>query len=252
MAQLFRELEQGACHLWCWRTAASFDETLAARGVGFLSEDEMERYRRYLVPEAARTFLAARVLLRSVLSEYIDRSPASWRFALNPWGRPYLAADDILPALAFNLSHKPGFVACLVGANRELGVDVEDASAARPHLLAIAERFFSPSEAAALRALPAAGQMNRFYELWTLKESYIKARGVGLSLGLSQFSFSVGGETAGISFDPGFDDIASRWDFRLFRSHAPYLLATAIQLERRPLAILMKDGAEVTARALRL
>jgi 4'-phosphopantetheinyl transferase len=226
-------------------------EPFAQCGFAFLSSDEIDRYRRYLVPEAAQTFLAARVLLRSLLSSYVGLEPAAWRFEANPWGRPHIANRGTPGGLFFNLSHKPGFVTCLVGPARDLGVDVEDLSANRSHLFQIAERFFSPSEAGGLRALPAGRQTQRFYELWTLKEAYIKARGVGLSLGLSRFSFSVEGDRAQVRFDPGFDDDPGGWDFRLFRLCSPHLISTAVRrLEGRPAPIEMADAAGIVARAL--
>jgi 4'-phosphopantetheinyl transferase len=226
-------------------------EPLAQRGVAFLASDEIDRYRRYLAPEAAQTFLAARVLLRSILSSYVGLEPEAWRFEANPWGRPRIANPGTPSGLFFNLSHKPGFVACLVGSGRDLGVDVEDLSVNRPHLFQIVERFFSPSEAAGLRALPAERQAQRFYELWTLKEAYIKARGLGLSLGLSRFSFSVEGDRALVRFDPGFDDDPGTWDFRLFRLRSPHLISTAVRrLEGGSTPIEFADAAGIVARAL--
>jgi 4'-phosphopantetheinyl transferase len=224
---------------------------LAQCGFAFLSSDEIDRYRRYLVPEAAQTFVAARVLVRSLLSSYVGLEPEEWRFEANPWGRPHIANPGTPGGLFFNLSHKPGFLTCLVGPSRDLGVDVEDISANRPYLFQIAERFFSSSEAAGLRALPGERQTQRFYELWTLKEAYIKARGVGLSLGLSKFSFSVEGDSAQVRFDPGFDDDPGAWDFRLFRFCSPHLISTAVQrLKGRPVPIEIADAAGIVARAL--
>jgi len=199
------------------------------RGIAILTEDELARYRRYLVPGAASTFLAARVFLRCLLSLYGGLTPDAWRFATNPWGRPYVANPAAPAGLRFNLSHKPRFVTCLVGWERELGVDVEDRSVERRHLLPIAQRFFSAREAGALVALPPPEQPDRFYQLWTLKESYIKARGRGLSLGLSRFSFTVEGSGASVRFDPGFPDDAGRWAFQLFRPGPEHVIATTIE-----------------------
>jgi 4'-phosphopantetheinyl transferase len=228
--------------LWWWRPDAS------QRGTALLSADELARYHRYLVPHAAQTFLAARVLLRSVLSAYCSVAPADWRFETNPWGRPRIATAKAPAGLIFNLSHKPGCVVCLIGHGRELGVDVEDTAANRPNVLELAERFFSPSEAAALKALPVERQFDRFYDLWTLKESYIKARGMGLSLGLSHLSFTPSGNTATVRFDPGFQDVPEAWDFCLFHPDTQHLIATAVErLPGSPPVIEMRHAAGLIA-----
>jgi 4'-phosphopantetheinyl transferase len=244
-------LEQGRCHLWFLRPGAISGPHLE-RGLLFLSSEETARHSRFLMADAARTFLSARILLRSVLSLYGALPPAAWRFDTNPWGRPHIASQDSPPGLVFNLSHKPGLVTCLVGSCRDLGVDVEDTSVRRAYLLEIASRFFSPCEAAALHELPDTKQAQRFFQLWTLKEAYIKARGRGLSLGLSRFSFSVdeAASAATVRFDDGFDDDRETWDFGLFHPDDRHLIATAVRRTKAPLRIEIADGEEVVARAL--
>jgi 4'-phosphopantetheinyl transferase len=236
-------LEQGACHLWYWRPRLAEDAPLRAKAL--LSPDEAVRYHRYLVPGAAATFLAARILLRSVLSQYAVLPPAAWHFETNQFGRPHITNVDAPRGLAFNLSHKPGCVACLVGAGREVGVDVEDSAAGHSDFLEIAERFFSPSEAAVLRGLEDTPRRQRFFELWTLKESYIKARGFGLSLGLSQFSFSTEGDGAAVLFAEGFEDREETWDFRLFRPDERHVIATSIRRAVAPVVIEITDAAQL-------
>lgn len=245
------DLKQGICHLWWWRPDASSFETLAQRGTALLAPDELARYRRYLVPHAAQTFLAARVFLRSVLSSYCTIAPANWRFETNPWGRPRIATPSAPAGLNFNLSHKPGCVACLTGLGRAFGVDIEDTAANRPHVLELAERFFSPSEAEELKRLPAERQFDRFYELWTLKESYIKARGMGLSLGLSRFSFSPEGSAASVRFEAGFPDDPAAWEFRLFHPDRQHVIATAVErLAGLPPTVQVRDAAELITQVL--
>jgi 4'-phosphopantetheinyl transferase len=241
-------LRRGACHLWYWRPP-EFSEAERQRALTFLSPDDCVRHRRYLVPGAAQTFLAARLLVQSALSAYASLAPSAWRFETNRWGRPYIANPEAPAGLVFNLSHKPGAVTCLIGCNRDLGVDIERC-AARPYLLDIASRFFSPAESAALIALPPESRIRRFFELWTLKEAYIKARGVGVSLGLAKFSFSPSGETAAVRFEPGFDDDSKTWDFRLFRLVEDHLIATAVRRGPAPLEIETFDASGLVARAL--
>ena len=245
------DLRRGTCHLWWWRPDASSAEAVAERGLKLLSDDELARYRRFLVPRPAETFLAARVLLRSLLSRYAAVRPADWRFEANPWGRPRVANAAIPRGLSFNLSHKPGCVVCLVGYGRALGADVEDMAANRTNLLELADRFFSRSEAAALRALPAERHGERFFELWTLKESYIKARGIGLSLGLSRFSFTPAGDTAGVRFDSTFHDDPAAWEFRLFRPDPQHMIATAVErLAGLPSTVEIRDATELIRQAI--
>ena len=119
-------------------------------------------------------FLATRVLVRTVLSRYAPVAPADWRFAADEYGRPHVVGDG-QPRLSFNLSNTSRLVVCAVAQDTDVGVDAERVRPRTP--LDIADRFFAPREAAALSALPTDEQLARFYDYWTLKESYIKARG---------------------------------------------------------------------------
>jgi 4'-phosphopantetheinyl transferase len=82
----------------------------------------------------------------------------------------------------------------------------------------------------ALRALPEAEQDARFFTYWTLKESYIKARGMGLAIPLAHFSLHVPPESPlRISFDPRLDDDADAWQLASMRPSERHLLALAIR-----------------------
>jgi len=115
--------------------------------------------------------------------------------------------------MCFNLSNTRGLIACAVARSRELGIDVE--STRRPgQTVEIAEHFFAPAEIDALHSLPADQRTERFFAYWTLKEAYIKARGMGLAIPLAQFSFVLD-EPAPISirFAPELEDDPSSWQF---------------------------------------
>jgi 4'-phosphopantetheinyl transferase len=74
--------------------------------------------------------------------------------------------------------------------------------------------FLSAEELADLNATPAPQRRNQFVEYWTLKESYIKARSMGLSVPLDRFSFHL--EIPGrvrITMDPDLEDSPTRWEF---------------------------------------
>jgi len=115
-----------------------------------------------------------------------------WRFVITQDGRPEISSEGD-PSLRFNLSNTPGLVVCAVVRHGEIGVDAESVGRAGAHL-ELAERYFAPTEVAALRTLPLPAQPRRFCEYWTLKESHLKARGAGLGLPVDRFAFL---------FDPG-------------------------------------------------
>ena len=100
---------------------------------------------------------------------------------------------------------------------------------------------------------PEKEQPGRFYELWTLKESYIKARGIGLGLGLSKFSFTVQQQTAQVRFDPGFPDDAGRWSFQLFRPDGEHVTSTTVERVKGEASVLEKgDGEEILRAGLEI
>ena len=73
---------------------------------------------------------------------------------------------------------------------KDIGVDVECARKPR-RVEAIAQRFFSDLEATQLLSLPGDQQQSRFYDLWTLKEAYIKACGMGLAIPPDHMAFQM-------------------------------------------------------------
>jgi 4'-phosphopantetheinyl transferase len=223
-------------HLWCVWPDDVTDPALLAAYRALLSEDEIARNRRFVFPKGRHEHLMTRALVRTTLSAYQPAvDPRDWQFVANPYGRPGIAGPTGRLAPLFNLSHTDGSIVCLLAADREIGVDVEDTTRADIGLVEIADRYFSPTEVAALGALPEAARPDRFFDYWTLKESYIKARGLGLQLPLDQFSFHLGtqgrgaGEPIRISFGPGIDDDPATWQFSLQRLTARHRLAIAIR-----------------------
>lgn len=146
-----------------------------------LPETKRGRLRRFARREDAERSLLAEVLARSLIGEFLELPDREIHFAANRFGKPYLPAA---PGFHFNLSHSGSWVACALG-RAPLGVDVERV---RPFDMDLAERFFTPRENAFLRSAPAGERHLRFFELWTLKESFLKAVGCGLSMPLNSFS----------------------------------------------------------------
>jgi 4'-phosphopantetheinyl transferase len=133
---------------------------------------------------------------------------------MNDYGKPSIAAEHVAArGIEFNLSHTDGLVVMGVTRDRSIGVDVENVRACEVGI-EIAERFFAPEEILALRALPEEKQKHRFFEYWTLKEAYIKARGMGLSIPLERFAFHLQDpEQIRLTIDSGQQDCAGCWWF---------------------------------------
>lgn len=128
-----------------------------------------------------------------LLGQCLGVPAESLRFELSREGKPSLAAGFRQPPLKFNISHSGNFVLVALAYGREVGIDIELISKATD---AIAARFFSKAEQAALRALPICLRHEAFYSCWTRKEAYLKARGDGLSLALDSFNLAfLPGET---------------------------------------------------------
>lgn len=208
-----------------------------------LSAEEMARYRRFYFERDRHLYLVAWTLVRTTLSRYADIPPEAWRFRTNEYGRPEIAEPAAHSGLRFNLSHTRGLTACIVAEGVDVGIDVEDRR--RDTLGAdIARRYFSASEVAAFERLSEERQETVFFEYWTLKEAYIKAIGVGISLGLGRFSFALDGRGVPvgdpdrrppvISFDATLKDDPDAWQFAQFEPTSSHAMAAAIRRGATP------------------
>ena len=203
------------------------DEKLLRAYDELMAEDERTKRDRFRFEKDQHSCLVTRALVRTVLSKYTDVPPGAWRFVTNEYGRPEIDEPADARWLKFNLSHTDGLIALIVARDREVGVDVEDRER-RGRLLNVADRYFSPPEVKALRALPEKDKLDRFFLYWTLKESYIKARGMGLAIPLSQFSFAIASDIS-ITFDAKLDDDPDTWQFTAMSFGPRHALAASIR-----------------------
>ncbi len=201
-----------------------------SEALALLSADELARTRRFRRPEDRLLFSQAHIAVRQTLSRYAPIPPQDWRFEAGEYGRPEVANLDAPEGLRFNLSHTPGMLAIVVNRSFDAGVDTEGIGRVGD-LAAMARTSFSDAEQVALLALPSAEQLRRFTQTWTLKESFIKAMGTGLTTPLRSFSFDL--STPGsIGFDcaPALDSNPSAWSFSLNQTSSDHVLATASRL----------------------
>ena len=228
--------------VWTVRQDAPEVQTRLPSYATLLAPDEQQRAGRFLQGADRDRFVIGRALARTMLSQFAEVRPTDWPLSIDDRGRPHLASRPAdAPDLRFNLSHTPGLVACAVTVGREVGVDVEHIGRVLVHDT-IPERFFSAREVSDLRARPDEQQRVMFFDYWTLKESYIKARGLGLALPLGQFSFVfTPGEAPIIQFAPELHDDPSSWQFAQFWPTAEHRMAVAVRRSGADLQIDVSD-----------
>jgi 4'-phosphopantetheinyl transferase len=173
-----------------WRASLDFEPSILRHLEATLSDDEIARAARFHFPRDRDRFVAARSILRALLGAYLKKPPARLNFKYGPHGKPSLQVGDLRATLEFNLSHSHGLAVYAFSFGREVGIDVE---LIRPELAVdeIADRYFSTREIAALRALPQDLRARGFFNCWTRKEAYVKARGEGLQIPLESFDVSL-------------------------------------------------------------
>lgn len=254
-----KNLSPNEIHVWI-ADANDFEfAQLMQASQSWLSQEEKQRVERFQFEEHKKQLVLGRYFLRSVLSEYGITQKEQWRFRYNDYGKPQICAEQQShPALFFNLSHSKRQFALAISRLEETGIDVEFNK--RERLVSkIAKRFFSPTEVSALLEMPEQGQQQRFFELWTLKEAYIKACGLGLGIPLDQFSFAFESDkTLSLSIDKLRIDNADHWQIWQLASKPDYNLALAAksaqgsQIELlKGFRFLMSSDSEIELSVLR-
>ena len=219
-----------APELWICDTATVQDPETLSRYRRLLDPEECARLDRFHFARDRHVFLVSHALLRTVLAHETGISPADLRFVRGEQGRPYLSPLHAVsvPAFSFNLSHSGTHA--VVGVSKgggEIGADIEAHRLDR-RFDELAQRYFARAEVEHLRCLAATVRSDRFYDIWTLKEAYLKARGTGLQLPLADFAFSFEGETICFEATAGLDDRPERWGFWCGRIAGGFSVSLAV------------------------
>lgn len=211
-------------HVW----QAKLDDHAAGGLKTLLAEDEISRAERFHFAEDRNHFIVARALLRRLLAVYSGIDAAELRFSYAEKGKPSLEEGQ-RSAINFNLAHSHGMAIYAFSRARELGVDLEFM---RENVAVedIAERFFSPREIDTLRTIPAELRKQGFFNCWTRKEAYIKARGEGLSLPLDEFDVSLRpGEPAELLRNHKEPAEVTRWTMQSIPAPAGFVAALVVE-----------------------
>lgn len=167
--------------------AVKLDKNISKKKIDILlasvSNEKSERISRfYRLEDALRTLLGD-ILARYMVCKKLSIKNSEIKFRVNKYGKPYIANFD---HTHFNISHSGDWIVGCCGTS-SMGIDIERIEAID---LNIAKQFFSAKEYNTLKLQLPLKKECFFYELWTLKESYIKAIGHGLSIPLDSFTIN--------------------------------------------------------------
>lgn len=215
-------------HVWYIKPEAIHDEVVLHACMEVLSEQEREHCRRFRFPQDNHHYLVSHALVRKVLSKYVAISPGEWVFSRSDHGRPEVANPG-LPAVRFNLSHTRGLAACIVTLSSDCGIDTEKIYA-RHNPIGVAKRMFSNAEYQYMLQLKDREQLDYFFTRWTLREAYVKARGIGISFPTHKLNFDIESPCEiTIEFQADIQDISEDWQFELLRLTEEHIMAVAIR-----------------------
>jgi 4'-phosphopantetheinyl transferase len=218
-------IQPGEIHVWVFNLEG-IDQSKYYWGLT-LSEDELDRSKRYVFEKDRLRFTLGRGILRQLLSLYTGIDPAEIKYLTNPYGKLFLPSYS----LSFNISKSFDRIAFAFSMEAEIGVDIEQIRPI-PDLTSLMEFCFSPEERAELSIQTPAAQLEAFYHVWTQKEAFLKAQGTGLTMSLQDISVSVDPDKPGrlIKFKGG--------DASLYQmiSHVPEpgcRLAVCVQMKNK-------------------
>ena len=177
--------------------ATALISELSSDQLACLSDDEKQRLNAFKLDSRRNEFGCGRVLLRRMLEHNTGTSAFEYEIRISSDGKPFCADGP-----AINISHSGDLVCCAVSDAPGVGVDIESHRDARD-LEKLAERFFTADEVKWLQ-----GQTDEhFYQLWVLKEAWLKATGKGISGGLASLNCRVAGDTILVNTDTGDDPL---------------------------------------------
>lgn len=154
--------------------------------LGICSREKRVEANRFRFESDRKRAVYGEALARYMIAGKTGLSMKEFIFDKNRYGKPYLRGQH---RIFFNLSHSGRYVICGLG-HEEIGIDIEEVKSMD---LGIARKFFHANEYTYLVSREPEQRMDALFELWTLKESYIKFLGVGLQKPLDAFCFNIEG-----------------------------------------------------------
>ena len=168
------------------------------------------------------------------MSPYFTVSPDEWTFSHNSHGRPEIHRPELSPSLSFNISRTEYAAACLIASSMDCGIDIES-PANIDDVSLLSESVLSSHEMASLNNLGEDMVKECILVHWTLKESYLKALGIGLSVSLPAISFRIGHDNnAELVSELQIPGRASNWQFTTIKLANEHAMPVTLRGENNP------------------
>lgn len=155
-----------------------------------LSKDEQDRALKFYFEKDQKTYIFSRGILRLILGQYIGISPKTINLKYSSYGKPFIDPLQNKNQLYFNISHTRQHILYAFTKNTEIGIDIEYLKSDIDYQ-SVAKNVFSTYEYQTITKAPLEKQCVLFYKIWTSKEAFLKAIGLGLSYPLSDFDVCV-------------------------------------------------------------
>ena len=188
----------------------------------FLSREERDRAACFSRSRDGLHYIAAHALLRVMLSSFAELPPTAWRFLSENGARPEIEPGLSMLPLRFSLSHTDRLVAASLTLCRTIGLDVEAVDRPVPDMEQVI-RYFAVVEKSLLDHCAPEQRHRAFFQIWTMKEAFVKATGLGLSLPLDQFAVTV--HPSRLLFAPAEWGPPHSWRFHLLKPSPVHQMA---------------------------
>ncbi len=185
------------------------------------------------------------LLIRGLLADTFGGQIGDWDIGHDEAGAPHALRHGQRFPVFISLSRAEGLAVASICRTAPVGIDVE-APSAHPADALLADAFFSDTEKAALKALPEDERSDLFFRIWTLKEAWVKARGLGLSLDLRSFSVAQPGAFPALALANGGEKGWSLASLALSSGHVIGLAVSASsqRIRLRPVELEQTAAAE--------
>lgn len=208
-------LIKGDIHLWTISIDTSENQIEGLRSV--LSPGEKKKASYYKFEPIQHNYIVSQAVLRILLSSYLDVKPVDIKLGVHKKGKPFLVNDV---SLFFNISNSHGICVYAFTRNAEIGIDIEKIRDL-PDINQLIDKNLTTREKKYFQKDPD-NKLSRFFQFWTIKESYLKAIGEGMRLTPENLEFSLDNGAIRLqSVNYGFD--AADWQFKGFTREGNYM-----------------------------